>query len=44
MTTPQEGATLGVADGANVVGSVPDGWWREGRRSGPGSHYLRCAL
>ncbi|MGW3913465.1 NTP pyrophosphohydrolase [Streptomyces sp. NPDC005070] len=31
MTTPEEQATLVVVDGANVVGSVPDGWWRDRR-------------
>ncbi|MFE2533460.1 NTP pyrophosphohydrolase [Streptomyces sp. NPDC059371] len=31
MTTPEERATLVVVDGANVVGSVPDGWWRDRR-------------
>ncbi|MEV6014406.1 MULTISPECIES: NTP pyrophosphohydrolase [unclassified Streptomyces] len=31
MTTPQDLPTLIVVDGANVVGSVPDGWWRDRR-------------
>ncbi|MFD8734325.1 NTP pyrophosphohydrolase [Streptomyces sp. NPDC059618] len=31
MTTPRDLATLVVVDGANVVGSVPDGWWRDRR-------------
>ncbi|MFF3450060.1 NTP pyrophosphohydrolase [Streptomyces sp. NPDC002667] len=31
MTTPQDPPTLIVVDGANVVGSVPDGWWRDRR-------------
>ncbi|MFJ7967562.1 NTP pyrophosphohydrolase [Streptomyces sp. NPDC096324] len=31
MTTSEERATLVVVDGANVVGSVPDGWWRDRR-------------
>lgn len=31
MTSPEEIATLVVVDGANVVGSVPDGWWRDRR-------------
>ncbi|MFE1292698.1 NTP pyrophosphohydrolase [Streptomyces sp. NPDC058751] len=31
MTTPREATTLLVVDGANVVGSVPDGWWRDRR-------------
>ncbi|MEV6192299.1 NTP pyrophosphohydrolase [Streptomyces sp. NPDC051920] len=30
MTT-RETTTLLVVDGANVVGSVPDGWWRDRR-------------
>lgn len=28
---PPDGVTLLVVDGANVVGSVPDGWWRDRR-------------
>ncbi|MFE2298313.1 NTP pyrophosphohydrolase [Streptomyces sp. NPDC059445] len=31
MSSPEEIATLVVVDGANVVGSVPDGWWRDRR-------------
>lgn len=31
MTTPQDVPTLLIVDGANVVGSVPDGWWRDRR-------------
>ncbi|MFD5817366.1 NTP pyrophosphohydrolase [Streptomyces sp. NPDC127038] len=31
MTTSPDLPTLIVVDGANVVGSVPDGWWRDRR-------------
>ncbi|MGW2782198.1 NTP pyrophosphohydrolase [Streptomyces populi] len=31
MTDPRDMPTLLVVDGANVVGSVPDGWWRDRR-------------
>ncbi|MFJ7085261.1 NTP pyrophosphohydrolase [Streptomyces griseus] len=36
-----DGRTLVIVDGANVVGSVPDGWWRD--RHGAAVH-LRDAL
>ncbi|MFB7246620.1 NTP pyrophosphohydrolase [Streptomyces populi] len=31
MTDPRDMTTLLIVDGANVVGSVPDGWWRDRR-------------
>ncbi|GAB1326845.1 NTP pyrophosphohydrolase [Streptomyces sennicomposti] len=30
-TRPEDPALLVIVDGANTVGSVPDGWWRDRR-------------
>ncbi|MBY8867406.1 MULTISPECIES: hypothetical protein [Streptomyces] len=30
-TSPEDPALLVIVDGANTVGSVPDGWWRDRR-------------
>ncbi|NED34520.1 NTP pyrophosphohydrolase, partial [Streptomyces sp. SID8499] len=30
-TSPEDPAPLVIVDGANTVGSVPDGWWRDRR-------------
>ncbi|MFE6729529.1 NTP pyrophosphohydrolase [Streptomyces californicus] len=37
----EESAVLVIVDGANVVGSVPDGWWRDRRGA---AERLRDAL
>lgn len=39
--TDEDGRPLLVVDGANVVGSVPDGWWRDRRGA---AERLRDAL